>query len=85
MPAKTGSGDVLTTREMTPLADLAVRGVHVIKVHSEDESEVTLATVMGVSRPAAYAMVARGDAPSIKIGRRIVIPVAALRTMLGDQ
>ncbi|HZM56084.1 MAG TPA: helix-turn-helix domain-containing protein [Acidimicrobiales bacterium] len=38
----------------------------------------------GLCRNSAYAAVARGDLPSIKLGRRIVVPVAALRRLLGE-
>jgi hypothetical protein len=40
--------------------------------------------VGGLSRNAAYNAAARGDMPTIKLGRRIVVPVAALRRMLGE-
>ncbi|MGA7420899.1 MAG: hypothetical protein WBW80_23150 [Acidimicrobiales bacterium] len=40
--------------------------------------------VGGLSRNAAYNAAARGDLPTIKLGRRIVVPVAALRRMLGE-
>lgn len=38
---------------------------------------------LGISRGSAYEAAARGDIPTIKIGRRIVVPTAALRRMLG--
>jgi hypothetical protein len=34
------------------------------------------------SRTATYAAIARGDLPSIRIGRKIRVPTAALRRML---
>jgi excisionase family DNA binding protein len=37
---------------------------------------------LGISRAAAYEAVKNGDIPSIRIGRRIVIPTAAVRRML---
>ncbi len=37
---------------------------------------------LGISRPVAYQAVNRGDIPVIRIGRRILIPVAALQKML---
>jgi excisionase family DNA binding protein len=38
---------------------------------------------LGTSRGATYDAVARGEIPSIRIGRRVVVPTAALRRLLG--
>lgn len=38
---------------------------------------------LGLGRDAAYAAARRGDLPVIHFGRRMVVPTAALRTMLG--
>jgi len=38
--------------------------------------------ILGLSRPSAYEAVSRGDIPSIKIGRRKIVPRAALERML---
>jgi excisionase family DNA binding protein len=32
------------------------------------------AVVLGISRAFAYALVARGDLPSLRLGRRVVVP-----------
>ena len=40
--------------------------------------------VLGLSRPSAYAAVRRGELPAIRIGKRLLIPVAGLRRMLGE-
>lgn len=51
----------------------------------EDQPTVTVelaGRAVGLSRGAAYQAVARGDIPSIRVGRRIVVPTAALRRML---
>jgi excisionase family DNA binding protein len=40
--------------------------------------------VVGIARDSAYAAVASGDLPSIRIGKRIVCPVAPLRRLLGE-
>lgn len=42
------------------------------------------AALLGISRPTAYEAVKTGSIPHIKIGRRILIPVAALEKMLAD-
>ena len=41
------------------------------------------AEVLGISRALAYELVARGDLPSIRLGRRLVVPKVALLEMLG--
>jgi len=41
------------------------------------------ATLLGISRSFAYEAVTRGEIPSIRIGRRILVPKAALQRMVG--
>jgi excisionase family DNA binding protein len=41
-----------------------------------------VAKALGISRASAYEGVKTGDIPSIKIGRRVVVPTAAVRRML---
>jgi len=43
------------------------------------------ANVLGISRALAYELVARDELPSIRLGRRIVIPAAALKAVLEEQ
>lgn len=38
---------------------------------------------LGLGRDSAYAAANRGDLPVIRIGRRMVVPTAALRKLLG--
>ena len=42
------------------------------------------AAMLGISRAGAYEAVQRGDIPSIRIGRRILVPKAALQRLLED-
>lgn len=42
------------------------------------------ARVLGLSRNFAYAAVAKGEIPSLKIGRRIVVPRAAIERMVSQ-
>jgi excisionase family DNA binding protein len=42
------------------------------------------AAVLGISRWSAYALARSGDIPTIKLGRRVLVPTAKLRTMLGE-
>ena len=37
---------------------------------------------LGISRPLAFAAAASGEIPVIRVGRRILVPTAALRRML---
>lgn len=41
------------------------------------------AAVLGIGRNSAYEAVRRGEIPSIRIGRRIVIPTARLIALVG--
>jgi excisionase family DNA binding protein len=41
------------------------------------------ASILGISRALAYELVARGELPSIRLGRRLVVPTVALLEMLG--
>jgi excisionase family DNA binding protein len=42
------------------------------------------AQVLGISRSSAYEAVRRGELPVIRIGRRYVVPRAALERMLSQ-
>lgn len=42
-----------------------------------------VADLLDISRGTAYEAVRRGDIPSLRLGRRIVIPVPQIRRMLG--
>lgn len=39
--------------------------------------------VLGISRALAYELVARGELPSLRLGRRLVVPKRALLELLG--
>jgi len=41
-----------------------------------------VATILGISRNTAYEGVRTGDIPSISVGKRILVPKAALNRML---
>ncbi len=38
--------------------------------------------ILGLSRQGTYDAVTRGDIPSIRVGRRLLVPTAALRRLL---
>ena len=42
------------------------------------------AKLLGISRALAYQLVARGELPSLRLGRRIVVPRAALERFIGE-
>ena len=42
------------------------------------------AKVLGIGRNNAYAAARNGDIPTIKIGKRILVPTAPLKKILGE-
>jgi excisionase family DNA binding protein len=40
------------------------------------------ADALGISRAFAYALVARGDLPRLRLGRRVVVPRRALEQLI---
>jgi excisionase family DNA binding protein len=42
------------------------------------------AQVLGISRALAYELIARGEIPSLRLGRRIVVPRRALDLLLAQ-
>ena len=42
----------------------------------------TAAKVLGIGRNLAYEAAQRGDLPSIRLGHRVIIPVAGLRRLI---
>ncbi len=54
----------------------------------EDRLTLTVeeaATLLGISRAFAYEAVGRGEVSSIRIGRRILVPKAALNKLVGPE
>jgi len=39
--------------------------------------------LLGISRAFAYELVARGELPVVRLGRRVVVPKVALLTLVG--
>jgi excisionase family DNA binding protein len=55
-----------------------------------DETRLTLtvpqaAEVLGISRALAYELVARGELPALRLGRRVVVPRRALERFVDDE
>jgi len=44
----------------------------------------TVAKMLGINRKTAYESIRRGEIPSIRFGRRIVVPLAALDQLLSQ-
>jgi excisionase family DNA binding protein len=42
------------------------------------------ATILGISRGLAYEAARRGELPTIKLGRRVLVPRAKLLALLGE-
>jgi excisionase family DNA binding protein len=42
-------------------------------------------SLLGISRDLAYDLVAQGQLPSVRLGRRLVVPRRALEAMLEEQ
>jgi excisionase family DNA binding protein len=42
------------------------------------------ATMLGISRTAAYGCVTRGEITTVRLGRRLVVPLGPLMMMLGE-
>lgn len=55
-------------------------------VHLADEATITIeqtAELLGLGRTAAYEAARRGEFPTRRLGRRIIVPVPALLEWLG--
>ena len=56
-------------------------------MHNDNRLVLTVtevAAALGISRAHAYELVARGDLPSLRLGRRIVVPRRELDLLLGN-
>jgi excisionase family DNA binding protein len=47
-------------------------------------SVVAAAQLLGISRALAYELVARGELPCLRLGRRVVIPRRALEALVEE-
>lgn len=64
----------METRQTEPIPDPTARPT----VSVEEAAQF-----LGISRGSAYAAAREGTLPIVKIGRRLVVPTAALRRLLG--
>jgi excisionase family DNA binding protein len=56
---------------------------------SDDDTQLVLtvertAALLGISRTLAYELIGRGDLPAVRLGRRIVVPRAAIDRLVAD-
>jgi excisionase family DNA binding protein len=77
-----------------PLASLEVKGTDDGRAPNERLSSISpkldavvltvteTAEILGISRAFAYELVARGELPAVKLGRRIVVPTRVLDKLL---
>lgn len=72
----------LPTTTEPALADWREMGA--LPIASLVRTRVTVATVLGISRERAYAFVQRGELATVQIGGRKLVPVVALRRLLGE-
>lgn len=42
------------------------------------------AAMLGISRGLAYQLVARGEIPALRLGRRLIVPRHAIEALLGQ-
>jgi excisionase family DNA binding protein len=65
------------TAEKRPAARSDWRERETIKVEEA-------AVVLGINRAAAYRAARSGELPAVRIGKRLIVPVPALRRLLGE-
>ena len=54
-------------------------------MHKQTYSIPEAAKVLGIGRSAAYEAARTGEIPTIKIGKRVLVPVAQLEQLLGGK
>lgn len=78
---------------MEAIAEDAVTATPTPKAKAIDEHRLQPMTVtveeagraLGIGRNAAYEAVKRGQIPSLKLGRRIVVPIAGLEQLVAGK
>ena len=74
-----------TTSLLLLVDTLASSGSGQVKEQKSTLTVEEAARLLGISRGIAFQAVRRGDIPSIRIGRRILIPIARLHAMLDTE
>lgn len=81
-----GHNPVCLDEAMSPTETVKPVGSTVILPDPKTEPTISVpraGAIFGLSRPSAYEAAKRGDIPTIRMGRRIVVPTAKLLAMLG--
>jgi excisionase family DNA binding protein len=71
--------------EISPQTDQPVESRKVAEIPLQDRLGLSVGeagTLLGISRDLAYDLVASGELPSVRLGRRIVVPRHALQNVL---
>ncbi|HEY5786191.1 MAG TPA: helix-turn-helix domain-containing protein [Microlunatus sp.] len=61
----------------------SIDGRLTVRPWSDDDSEPSAGRLLGIGKRQTYAAMRSGQIPSVRIGGRLVVPVAGLRRMLG--
>jgi excisionase family DNA binding protein len=77
------AGDYLQTAPTTRRTVMSAIHTPTATVQPATMTIPEVARLLGISRSAAYRAVARGEIPTIRIGRRLLVPTAKLYAMLG--
>jgi excisionase family DNA binding protein len=78
----TATHESTQTAQRTTLRQIEEEELAVLPVHST--SGPSAAGLLNLSRWHAYKLVREGELPVLRLGGRILVPVPALRRMLGD-
>lgn len=60
------------------------RDLAVIDVWTRDAAVPCAGRLLGIGRDNAYRAAATGEIPTVRIGKRVLVPVAKLRELLGE-
>lgn len=80
------TGNTENTSDRVPHIERAAEGLS-ITPSAHTRATLTIeqaAQELGVSRQAGYGAAARGEIPTIRIGRRLLVPRAAFNRLLGQ-
>ncbi len=71
-----------TTYPIQPAADLSATAGNTHRDHKLVLTVVEAAEVLGISRGLAYELVRQGAIPSVRLGRRLLVPRQRLEELL---
>lgn len=73
----------MTTPGVTQTHLVEIRDLATIPLHHDTRPSAS--SLLGIGRNHAYAMARSGEIPTIRLGKRVVVPVPALLRMLGEE